>query len=410
MPVDRYTLGVADDRPVIAHVLHRLDRAGAEVLAAGLARGMSRAFRSSFICLDAGGPLADTLERDGFEVAVFSRRPGIDRALTRKLRRCMRQTPIDLLHAHQYTPFFYCAAARGLMRSRPPILFTEHGRHVPDTRSAKRVLGNRLLLKQRDRVTAVSASVRQALIDNEGIAPRRIKVIHNGIPRAPHGAQDATPMCGGPTAGGRGLRAAFDLPDNAPVVVQVARFHPVKDHATAIRAFEAVHRARPDARLVLIGEGELCPAVEAQVCAAGLQGAVVFAGERDDVRALLSQGEAEIPTIHPGAGNQLPGVAMLSSLSEGLSVTLLEAMAARWPVAATDVGGNGEAVEHGVTGLLSPRGDAEALAANLLALINNPQQCAAMGAAGRERFRERFTEEQMHKQYAALYHEMLGLE
>jgi len=372
---------MANDRPVIAHVLHRLDRAGAEVLAAGLARSVRERFESVFLCLDGLGPLAEQLAGEGFVVEELDRQPGIDKALARRLRDRLQQHNASLVHAHQYTPFFYSAMSRGwLGRQSPrlPILFTEHGRHYPDHRSMKRVLANKVLLKKRDRVTAVGKFVKQALIRNEGIPADRIAVIYNGIDPDPE-----------PTdADRRRARKHLGIADDRPVVMQVARFHPVKDHATAIRAWADVHKSLPDALLLLVGDGGGRIAAQERVKGLGLEDAVRFTGAVDNARELI-----------PGAD-----LCMLTSLSEGVSVTLLEAMAAGKPVVATDVGGNGEVVEPGKTGLLVPRADPEALSQALINLLPNaPYAGRNLGLAGRERLLATFTDDRMHADYARLY-------
>ena len=232
---------------MIAQVLHRLDRAGAEVLVDALARGLGGRYRFVFFCLDGVGPLGEALRGDGFEVVALNRRPGIDRALIRKLRRLLTEHKVKLIHAHQYTPFFYGAMARGVFRRNAlPVLFTEHGRHYPDHRSAKRIVANKLLLKRQDRVTAVSAFIRKALADNEGIDRGRIEVVYNGITPCSFG--------GTPTAVASGLREELDLSSDDFIIVQVARFHPVKDHATAVRAIGEGLRALHDGLPV-----EACP-------------------------------------------------------------------------------------------------------------------------------------------------------
>ncbi|MFI4859072.1 MAG: glycosyltransferase [Phycisphaerales bacterium JB063] len=375
------------DRPVIAHVLHRLDFAGAEVLAAQIARGMRERYRFVFMVLDGVGPLGDRLRDDGFEVLELHRRPGVDRQAMRAMREALRTHDVGLLHAHQYTPFFYASAGRGLaLRRRVPILFTEHGRHTPDRRSTKRVLANKLLLAKGDRVTAVSGFIRQALIDNEAIPADRVQTLYNGIDPGPtRSAQERV-------ADRVAARAALGLEMEVPIVVQAARFHPVKDHATALRAWQQVHAELPEARLVLLGDGPLRDELEALAHELGIEEAVHFMGQVPDVRALL-----------PGAD-----VAMLSSLSEGLSVTLLEAMAAGLPIVATAVGGNPELVADEATGLLAPRGDAERLASHLLALLGDATRRAALGKAGRSRLLQRFTAEQMHAGYARYYEALLG--
>lgn len=369
--------------PTIGQVLHRMDRAGAEVLAAALARRLRDRYRFVFLCLDGVGALGEELKREGFGVFELGRQSGIDLKVAGRIRRLTRSHGIDLLHAHQYTPFFYAALSRRL-GSTPAVLFTEHGRHYPDRRHPKRVLANRWLLKPGDRVTAVGQFVKRALIDHEGIAEPRITVVYNGID------PDAFAQAGATSR--TEARAALGIADDVPVVMQVARFHPVKDHGTAVRALARCVEATPDVVLCLVGDGDKRAEIESLCNQLGVGGHVRFLGVRADVQALL-----------PAAD-----VFMLSSLSEGLPVTLLEAMATGLPIVATEVGGNGEVVEHGVTGLLSPRGDDASLAAHLGVLLADSGKRRAFGEAGRGRLLDRFTQQRMHQQYAEFYNRMLG--
>ncbi len=407
--------------PTIAHVLHRLHSAGAEVLAAELARRLRERFRFVFFCLDEVGPLGQRLMGEGFKVVDLRRRPGVDWRVARRLAREVERYGVDLLHAHQYTPFCYAALARRWGTGHEPrLLFTEHGRHYPDGRRWRRVFANRLLLKRGDRVTAVGRFIRQALTDYEAIDERRIRVIYNGID------PDAFPCGDAGRAARAEARRALGIRDGESVILQVARFHPVKDHATAIRAFVRVleeGRVTPsgvrvssfsqggsvhgpghgpghepadtwrhrDARLVLVGDGEEGAAIRGLVEQFGLGGRVQFLGARDDVPSLL-----------PAAD-----VFLLTSLSEGISITLLEAMAAGLPIVATQVGGNPEVVEHGYNGLLAQRGDDAGLANNLLTLLRDPHLRQRMGDAGRARLLERFTRQQMHDGYARVYEQAL---
>lgn len=378
------TSKATDDRPVIGHVLIRLDLAGAEVLAAALARRLANRFRFVFLCLDGYAELGRVLQSEGFDVVDLGRKPGVDLFVARRIRKAVRRFGIDLLHAHQYSPFFYAAASR-LLGSSPPILFTEHGRAYPDYRRPKRVLANRVLLKDTDRVTAVGSFIRQLLIDNEGIPGRRIEVVHNGIDPAQFVDRFND------QARAR-ARVKMGVDDQAQVVMQVARFHSVKDHATAIRAFSLVHDTRPTARLVLVGDG---PEIEPMRQFAWDQGVAehcLFLAQRDDVVDLL-----------PGAD-----VFLLSSLSEGISVTLLEAMAVGLPIVATNVGGNSEVVEHAGTGLLGPRRDHHAMAGNLGQLLDDANLRDMLGQAGQERVAEHFNQQRMHDAYAAMYQQMLA--
>ena len=379
-------------RPVIAHVLHRLYLAGAEVLAAALSRRLRDRFNFLFLCLDEIGPLGEQLAGEGFTVVDLQRKPGVDRQVPRRIRRIIREQNVRLLHAHQYTPFFYASASRGmwgLLRSRPRVLFTEHGRHYPAILKTKRVLANKLLLRSRDRVTAVGNFVKQALVSNEGIKARRIEVVYNGID-----PQQFTFDATGETRAV--VRNELGIGGEQPVLLQVARFHPVKDHATAIRAFAFAFKQgqwneKQTPVFLLAGDGDKKDEMEKLVTELGVNDHVRFLGVRSDVPRLMAAAD----------------VFTLSSLSEGISVTLLEARGAAVPIAATDVGGNGEVVKHESSGLLSPRGDHEGLGRNLLMLLTDAATRRRMGDAGRQRLLETFTQEQMHARYAAIYEETL---
>jgi glycosyltransferase involved in cell wall biosynthesis len=352
-------------------------------LAARLARRLNRHYRFRFICLDELGTLGQELRDEGFDVEVLARRPGLDWPCTRRLARIIRQKRVDLIHAHQYTPFFYSAVSR-LLLSRPRILFTEHGRHHPDYPRRKRLLANRVLVRRGDRVLAVGEAVRQALIDNEGIPPHRIEVIYNGIPL------EQFPT--GPSASERALvRAQIGLEPADLAVIQVARLDYLKDHATAIRTIEQVAAVIPRARLVLVGEGPERGAIEGLVHERRLEEHVRFLGPRHDVARLLAASD----------------IVLLTSISEGIPLTLIEAMAAARPVVSTRVGGVAEVVLNGQTGLLAPPGDATTLSEHILRLAGDPMPRERLGRAGRQRAENLFSERQMHKKYLKLYSEMI---
>jgi glycosyltransferase involved in cell wall biosynthesis len=262
------------------------------------------------------------------------------------------------------------------------VLFTEHGRAFPDFRRPKRVIANRVLLRRRDRVVAVGEAVRRALIDNEGIPTPRVGVIYNGI-----ALPDAAPTAEDRAA----ARRAMGVGDDDFVLLQVARLDPLKDHATAVRAAACAARSRPDLRLVLVGEGPELPRIEALVREQRLESVVRLLGLRSDV-----------PRLWPGAD-----AALLTSVSEGIPLTLLEAMAAHRPVVSTNVGGVAEVVEDGVTGLLAPSGGHEALARQVLRLADDADLRRTMGEAGRRRAEERFNEEEMLGAYRRVYREMI---
>jgi glycosyltransferase involved in cell wall biosynthesis len=353
---------------------------GAEVLAARLARQLRHRFSFLFVCLDDLGPLGEELRRDGFPVHILRRRPGLDYHCAFHLAGLLRRERVDVIHAHQYTPFFYGILARLFYRS-PAVLFTEHGRHYPDYPRRKRMLLNRVLLQGRDRVVGVGEAVRQALIQNEGIKANRVRVIYNGINLSPFAVKAPDRDV---------VRKEMNVGPADLAIVQVARLDYLKDHATAVRTLEQVVRSRPDARLVLVGDGPERTKIEDQLRQRGLEDKVRLLGLRQDVARLLAAAD----------------LFLLTSISEGIPLTVIEAMAAGLPVVATAVGGMAEIVEHGQTGLLAPSGDHAALAEHILRLAEDPDLRVRMGEHGRQRAVEMFSESQMHDGYCRLYEEL----
>ncbi len=369
-------------RPCVGHVLHGMVVAGAETLVAQMIRALEDEFEFVVFLLDEMGPLGEETERAGTPVELLGRRPGVDLRLAHRLARRLRVRRVDLVHAHQYTPWFYGMLAASSGFRRPRTLFTEHGRHYPDPPRPRRRAFNRVLLPFADGVVAVSGFVRERLVESEGIPGERVRVLYNGI----------EPSRFARSVDRAAVRASQGLEPEDLVVGIAARLAPVKDHATLLRAFARVVRDAPRAKLALAGEGELRAETEKLAEELGIAGACRFLGVRRDVPDLLASWD----------------VFSLSSLSEGTSVTLLEAMASGKAVAATDVGGTPEIVEEGVTGFLTPRGDESALAASLGRLLRDPQLRERCGEAGRRRVRERFTLDRMLDAYRAQYRALLA--
>ncbi len=370
---------MSDRRLTVCQLLFSLNRGGAEVLAARLARRLSERYRFVFACLDEAGSMAPGLRDEGFPVHVLDRRPGVDFACARRLAALARDERVGVMHAHQYSPFLYAGLSRW-PRRRPPVLFTEHGRAFPDLTGWSHKPVNRLLLRGGDRVVGVGRAVRQVLIDKEGLPAGRVGVIYNGIDTQAY----ANP-------GSRAeVRRELGLGPDDFVAIFVARLDPIKDHATALRALARVAAVRDDAKMVVAGEGPASDAVAAEVARLGLGGRVVVAGVRADVARLLGGAD----------------VSVLTSLSEGIPLSLIEAMAAGLPVVATRVGGVPEVVEDGVTGLLAPSGDDAGVAEALLRLAADPGLRAGLGRRGRARAEAVFSEAQMHASYCEAYDAM----
>lgn len=373
-----------DSRPTVCHVIHALGVGGAEVLVNQMVRELAGDYRCIVAVLDEVGEIGTQLQNDGFIVEHLHRGEGIDRACAARLNDLVLREHVSLLHAHQYTPFFQAMLSRGLFGSTP-VLFTEHGRHVPDLPSMKRSIVNRLLLRKQDRMVGCGGSVQQALIDNEGLPKHRVELVYNGV--------DLDDLASAPAGARHAIRSEFGFSNDDFVAVQVARLHELKDHQTALRAINDARQSCPPIRLLIVGEGEERSAIEQTIRELKLHEHVVLAGSRCDVSHLLAASDAFL----------------LTSISEGIPLTVIEAMAAELPVVSTAVGGLPEMIDDGVSGYLCDAGDHEALAACLIHLATDPIERQQLAIAGNVTARSRFSLEHMLNAYSTIYSEMIPI-
>ncbi len=371
-------------RPLrVGFVVHVMQVAGAEVLVRETIRRLGPAIAPTVFCLDKVGAIGEQLRADGVDVQCFDRRPGWDFSVSKRLAAEVSRRRIEVLHAHQYTPFFYAALAKPLCRPMPRLILTEHGRHFPDVVSTKRMAVNRLVLDRlADEVNACIGFSARALTRKDGFRGNRIRVIQNGIDVDQYGpAAD-------PAAHKRSL--GFD-PDRR-YVVHVARHHPVKDQPTLLRGFAAAIPEHPDVDLLMAGDGPLRAELESLAESLGLRHRVTFLGVRSDVPAVL----------------QAADVFALTSVSEAASLTLLEAMATGLPSVVSAVGGNPEIIRDGRDGLHFPRGDWQACGRAIRDLLDDPDRGHFLGQSAMQRARERYRLADTVAAYGAMYRRLAG--
>jgi len=329
-------------------------------------------------CLDEPGAWAKEVEELGIKVMSLHRRPGFHPSLGWRIAKLATSHGVDVLHCHQYSPFVYGQIAL-LHRSGLRMVFTEHGRLSDAPPSWKRKLANVWLGRRPAAVYAVSADLRRHMIA-EGFPADRVQIIYNGI-------EIGTPVS---DVDRRFARESLEIAQDRYLVGTVARLDLAKDLGTLIEAFMRFRRNRPDAELVIVGDGPDRAALAEAARRVGVAESVHFLGQRPDVRHLL-------PALDLYAN---------SSITEGVSLTILEAMAASLPVVATRVGGTPEVVIAGETGLLVPARDAQALAEAMVELAGIPQRARLLGDAGRRRVEARFTLDRMVEQYLSVYRGM----
>lgn len=364
----------------IAYVINAMIVGGSQTHLLQVLRFLDRErFAPVFVCLSGKGELLDNVRAAGVEVLT----PGAGQtykglglvqrvtALTRELR----ARRIDIVHS-----YLLRANLVGSISARlagvPILLCSKRGCH--ERRGAELVMakiGNALA----DRITCNAEAVRAFVHDNEGCDVSRMPVIPSGID-----TERFQPL---PSAD---YVARLGLPSGRRLIGVVTRMRARKGVEEFIRAIAEVRQRQPQAHGVIVGEVTFDDTLEQLVRDLGVQDHLTLLGRRADMPEVLSAFELFV----------------LSSHDEGMSNAVLEAMAMQLPVVATDVGGTGEVVRHGASGLLVPPKDPSALATGIATVLEDPERAQRMGALGREIVCERFSAQAMVRQMEDLYFEI----
>ncbi|HUA82027.1 MAG TPA: glycosyltransferase, partial [Dyella sp.] len=329
------------------------------------------------VCLYSSGSLAHELDEFGIAVKVCGKRQGFDLSALAQARRMVSDHATEVLHTHNAVAHYQAVLATcGLPVRR--VINTRHGMGV-NRRARRREWFYRGALVRTDTVVAVCEAARNDAIMRGIIPLSKARVVPNGI------SVEAFQTASSSTRGG--VARLLGLPEQTRIIGTVGRLNWTKDQLGLIRAFKLVHQYDANTALVLIGDGELRASLQQSAMDEGVGDCVYFLGDRGDVRQLL----------------QGLDMFVLSSLSEGYSMALLEASAVALPIVATNVGGNGEIVRNGVTGRLVPAQDPAALAEAMLALLRNPRHALALGQAARAWVERYGSLETMAMRYAQLY-------
>jgi sugar transferase (PEP-CTERM/EpsH1 system associated) len=373
---------------LVLHVVHRFDTGGLENGLVNLINFMpAPAYRHAVLALTAITDFKARVQRDDVEFIALNKAPGQGFKTWPRLWRELRRLRPAVMHTRNLGPLEMQVAAAA---ARVPVrVHGEHGRELDDLQGNNKNLQRvrRLYAPFVHRYVALSCDLQSYLVDKVGIAPARISQIYNGVD-----AQRFVPPASGP-------EPITGCPFAAPahwLVGTVGRMQGVKDQTLLAHAFVRMLQMQPAlrarARLVLVGEGPLRAQAQAILDEAGYSSLGWLPGERRDV-----------PNVMRGLN-----CFVLPSLAEGISNTILEAMATALPVVATQVGGNSELVAHGKTGLTVPAASVQAMATALLQLASDPEGAAAMGQAGRVEVERRFSMQAMVAAYQNLYDSQLA--
>lgn len=360
----------------ILHVTFNMAIGGTEQVIRQLIDGIPRDYVDcEVLCIDGFvGPIGHQLLECGVSVCSLQRKPGIDLGLVANLRSVIREGDFDIVHCHQYTPWFYGWLAS--LGTRARVVFTEHGRFHPDRYRYKAFLINPVMATLTARIIAISNATADALNRYEFIPRKQICVIYNGIRGM---VRDSKKVAG--------LRKELGLTDEELLFGTVSRLDSVKNQRMMIRAFAKFREESGPAKLLIVGDGPERSSLELLVAELGLSGSVRFTG-------FITRPEHHLACLD---------VFLLSSYTEGTSMTLLEAMSLGIPQIATRVGGNPEIIEDGVTGLLTVSDDVNAFANAMKRLHQQPDMRTRMGVASISRFQQSFTVNAMVNSYLKVY-------
>ena len=367
---------------LIAHIVFRFDYGGLENGVVNVINGLSGGpFRHAVIALTVATEFAERLN-DGVAVHSIGKKPGKDLGAYVRLYKLLRKLRPDIVHTRNMGTMD-CALVAFLARV-PVRIHGEHGWDVfdPDGTSSKYRFARRFLQRFVHRIVTVSDDLQKWLVDVVGISSAKVQHICNGVdtdrfrPRTPD-----------------------EKPASEQVVVgSVTRFSAIKDPLNLIEAFIATQQNAAidgsSAKLVMIGDGELHEQAVNQLRHAGMEGLALLPGSRDDIPEQL----------------RMMDVFVLGSLREGISNTVLEAMASGLPVIASDTGGNPELIEDGINGALVEPGDRDALAEAIAAYLRDPERRTRHGRASRDRVVSLFSIQTMVDNYRQLYESALGMQ
>jgi len=332
-------------------------------------------FKMSVLCIESPlGPFAEDLQNNGIEFHQLNRQPGFDVNLIKQIRQTIKNNNVDIIHCHQYTPWVYGVIAAAFTKTK--VIFTEHGRFYPDSSTWKRKLINPILNLFTDQVTAISKATKQALIEFENIPEKSIDVIYNGITQLQVNQVDVDK-----------LRTQLSIPENHTILGTIARFDPIKNHTMMLKAFSLVLEQQPNTTLIIVGDGEERANIENCIEKLNITNNVILTGYQTKPHNYLA----------------LMDVYLLSSFSEGTSMTLLEAMSLSKPCVVTNAGGNPEIVIDGENGFVTENDNVEEFAKGIIDTMISIKSNNMLGTASKNIFDLYFAEQAMNDHYCNLY-------
>ena len=366
----------------VLHIIYSLFRGGAERLIETTVRfSDSSLFEHSVCSLTEAGEMAGSIEKAGGKVHVMGKRGRFNPVFFLKLASLIRKGGFDLLHLHNMPGNLWGTTARCAALSSIPIVRTEHG-YLYHSRYPRFYKNLYVILSGRSRrIICVCEALREALSASFPSLSEKMITIRNGIP--------AEEFSGLPSRGE--CRRFFGLPQESILIGTAGRLSVEKNQEELIRAFGIFSEKFGDADIAIMGEGEMKAHLVSAAEGLGLAERIIFLPVSEEIEKFYGALDLFV----------------LSSTSEGMPLTLLEAMASGLPVVAPAVGGIPEAAEDSLSGYLYPAGSEEALADRISRVISNPGMGSRMGQRGREIVRKEFNAVRFAAEHDELYMQII---
>ena len=365
------------------HVLQIIDSmslGGAEVLLRDITHALLANKHRVSVCYNTDGPIAKEIKALGVPITRLPRFGRVDLFLLWRIFSKIKQLKPDLVHTHLFKSDFHGRLAARLAGT-PVVVSTLHNCH---NWAKNPILGNIYGANARlaDHIIAVSDEVRDYAIQYSHIDPKKITTITNAIPLARFEHNRSA---------GALIRQEFNIPLDSPVIGIIARLTKQKDHDNFLHAAQKILQVAPEAYFLIVGDGALSTSLKSLAVSLGIQNSTIFCGNRQDIPAVMAALD----------------ILVFSSRWEGLPVVLLEGLASSLPVVATHVGGVPGVIENGVTGLLVPPADSDALASSCISLVNDGALRERIGKAGYDHVQANYGMDGMVNKTISLYQSLL---
>ena len=368
----------------LAYIVNTFGMGGLERCVANLVNELDRRrFLPTIICLSSAGSATEWISASDVEVIELKKRAGNDPGVVLKLARTLRDRQIELVHSHNWGTLVETVIARR-WAGVPAHIHAEHGIELVDLRVRRwkfkaRRAAMRWALNRTDATVVVDESVREKLVERSGVAPDKIAVVPNGI---------SLDRMEGASTRGRAIRASLGLADDTVLLGSVGRLAPVKDLSLAIDTVVALRKRGVPAHLVLVGDGPEHECLLAHVNACDAEEIVHLVGQQQDVAAWYSAMDVYLNT----------------SISEGMNLAIMEAMASGLPSVVVDVGANRAMVSGQQNcGLVTNDRNAGGLADAIETVLSGSGLNREMRDNARSKYQREFSTVAMTERYTTLY-------